>query len=297
MSQATPGADAATGEDTHNGGPAIEFDRVSFRYPGAETPAVQSVSLRVERGEFLGVLGPNGGGKSTLLKLVLGRLKPTEGEVRVLGRSPSEAVASGMVGVVAQKIGAELAFPLSVRQCVELRSTARRSPWKRPDKATRRRTERAMELVGVTDLAARPIGRLSGGQLQRVLIARAISTGPSLLLLDEPTVGIDVEGQRRFADLLGTLRIELGLTIVLVSHDVRSIVAGCDRVACIARTVHSHTSPEGLTPAVLAEVFRHDVAGIFGEVHVDAHDAASCDDPSHTHEPDHGTSHPSGGGS
>ncbi len=284
MSQATPGADAATGETTQNADPAIEFDRVSFRYAGAESPAVERVSLRVERGEFLGVLGPNGGGKSTLLKLVLGRLKPTAGEVRVLGRTPADAVASGLVGVVAQKIGAELAFPISVRQCVELRSTARLSPFKRPDRASKNRIDRAMELVGVADLAKRPIGRLSGGQLQRVLIARAISTGPSLLLLDEPTVGIDVEGQRRFADLLGTLRRELGLTIVLVSHDVRSIVAGCDRVACIARTVHSHTSPEGLTPAVLAEVFRHDVAGIFGDVHVDAHDAASCSDPSHEHE-------------
>lgn len=284
MSQATPGADAATGETTQNADPAIEFDRVSFRYAGAESPAVERVSLRVERGEFLGVLGPNGGGKSTLLKLVLGRLKPTAGEVRVLGRTPADAVASGLVGVVAQKIGAELAFPISVRQCVELRSTARLSPFRRPDRASKNRIDRAMELVGVADLAKRPIGRLSGGQLQRVLIARAISTGPSLLLLDEPTVGIDVEGQRRFADLLGTLRRELGLTIVLVSHDVRSIVAGCDRVACIARTVHSHTSPEGLTPAVLAEVFRHDVAGIFGDVHVDAHDAASCSDPSHEHE-------------
>lgn len=284
MSQATPGADAATGETTQNADPAIEFDRVSFRYAGAESPAVERVSLRVERGEFLGVLGPNGGGKSTLLKLVLGRLKPTAGEVRVLGRTPADAVASGLVGVVAQKIGAELAFPISVRQCVELRSTARLSPFRRPDRASRNRINRAMELVGVADLAKRPIGRLSGGQLQRVLIARAISTGPSLLLLDEPTVGIDVEGQRRFADLLGTLRRELGLTIVLVSHDVRSIVAGCDRVACIARTVHSHTSPEGLTPAVLAEVFRHDVAGIFGDVHVDAHDAASCSDPSHEHD-------------
>ncbi|TVS07587.1 MAG: metal ABC transporter ATP-binding protein [Phycisphaerales bacterium] len=292
MTQATPGAPAGPTSDATE--PAIAFDRVSFRYPGTEAPAVEGVTLRVEQGEFLGVLGPNGGGKSTLLKLVLGRLRPTEGSVRVLGRSPAEAVASGLVGVVAQKFGAELAFPISVRQCVELRSTARLAPWRRPDAKARDRTERAMELVGVSDLSRRPIGRLSGGQLQRVLIARAISTGPSLLLLDEPTVGIDVEGQRRFADLLNTLRRELGLTIVLVSHDVRSIVAGCDRVACIARTVHSHTSPEGLTPAVLAEVFRHDVAGIFGDVHVDAHDAASCSDPSHAHDAhDH---HDHGGG-
>jgi ABC-type Mn2+/Zn2+ transport system ATPase subunit len=113
-------------------------------------------------------------------------------------------------------------------------------------------------------------------------------------LLDEPTVGIDVAGQQKFADLLRTLHDRLGLTIMIVSHDIRTIAAGCDRVACLSRTLHSHTAPEGLTPKVLAEVFSHDVAAIFGDVHVDAHLARECPEDSHAHHDcghDHGHDH------
>ncbi|MEX2217784.1 MAG: hypothetical protein WD749_03410, partial [Phycisphaerales bacterium] len=114
-------------------------------------------------------------------------------------------------------------------------------------------------------------------------IARALASRPRLLLLDEPTVGIDIAGQQRFSALLRTLHERLGLTIIVVSHDIRTIAAGSDRVACLSRTLHSHTAPEGLTPAVLAEVFSHDVAAIFGDVHVDAHLARECPDPAHPH--------------
>jgi len=116
--------------------------------------------------------------------------------------------------------------------------------------------------------------------LQRVWIARALANRPRLLLLDEPTVGIDPAGQQQFSDLLTRLRNEMDLTIVVVSHDLRTVAAGCDRVACLARTLHFHDAPGGLTPAVLAEVFRHDVSAIFGDVHIDAHRAAEC---SHHH--------------
>ena len=104
------------------------------------------------------------------------------------------------------------------------------------------------------------------------------------LALDEPTVGIDIEGQARFSELLDTIHQELNLTIVIVSHDVRAIAAGCDRVACLARTLHFHDAPQGLTPQVLAEVFQHDVAGAFGDVHVEAHRAEECPGGhAHTH--------------
>jgi zinc transport system ATP-binding protein len=145
----------------------------------------------------------------------------------------------------------------------------------------------ALELVGAADLADRPIGKLSGGQLQRVMIARALACRPKLLLLDEPTVGIDAVGQQRFAELLRSLHDRLGLTIMLVSHDLRTIAAGCDRVACLSRTLHSHVAPEGLTPRVLAEVFSHDVAAIFGDLHVDAHLAKECPADGHDHHYDH----------
>ena len=140
-----------------------------------------------------------------------------------------------------------------------------------------------MALVGADRVANKPIGTLSGGQLQRVMVARALAGKPRLLLLDEPTVGIDPAGQQQFGEFLGSLVKQLGVTLVVVSHDIRTIAAGCDRIACLSRTLHSHVAPEGLTPRVLAEVFRHDVAAIFGDVHVDAHAASGCSDPSHKH--------------
>ncbi len=262
---------------------AVEFHDVCFRYPRQDRDALSRINLVVERGERLGILGPNGGGKSTLLHLAMGLLKPTSGRVRVLGMSPARARREGRIASVAQRSTGELSFPLSVRQVVRMPLAARLPAWRRVPTEVEGRVERAIELVGADAYAERPVGSLSGGQLQRVLIARAIACRPDILVLDEPTVGVDVSGQRQFADLLARLHDEMNLTIVIVSHDLRAIAAGCDRVACLNRTLHSHTAPEGLTPQVLAEVFSHDVEAIFGEVHIDAHAASACDDPRHQH--------------
>jgi len=262
--------------------PAVELDRVSYRYPRAGEPALDGLSLRVEIGERLGILGPNGGGKSTLLRLVLGLIEPTDGTVSVLGRDAASARREHLVATVPQRAEGELDFPLSVEQVVALGAGVGVPAWRGLGADVRTRVNDAMELTGVADLAHDPVGRLSGGQRQRVLVARAVAAAPKLLLLDEPAVGVDVEGQHRFTEMLGRLHDRLGLTIIVVSHDIRTIAATSDRVACLRRTLHSHTAPEGLTPAVLAEVFRHDVEEVFGEeLHVDAHAASECHDPGH----------------
>ena len=257
-------------------GAAVEYQNVSYSYPqmergadGRERLALDRITLTVNEGERLGVLGPNGGGKSTLLKLTLGLLTGNTGQIKVFGYSPEEARGRRLIGYVPQRNTAELKFPLTVRQVVEMGAKLGLAPWKGLSSEQREDVERAMRLVGAADLASQHVGSLSGGQLQRVLIARSLASKPKLLLLDEPTVGIDVAGQQQFADLLRHLHDDLKLTVMVVSHDIRTVAAGCDRVACLSRTLHSH-APEGLTPAVLAEVFRHDVAAIFGEVHVDA---------------------------
>jgi zinc transport system ATP-binding protein len=273
----------------HVEAPAIELRDVSYTYPrtpmgGAPAaPAVEGVSLTVERGERLGILGPNGGGKSTLLKLIIGLIRGASGTIRVLGRSPGEARRLGLIGYVPQRVGAELEFPLSVRQVVAMGASVGISPWRRmpPDRAER--VDRSIDLVGAGAFRERAIGKLSGGQLQRVMIARALACDPKILVLDEPTVGIDVEGQRRFAALIERLSEKLALTIVIVSHDLRTVATGCDRVACLSRTLHYHAAPGGLTPAVLAEVFSHDIEGVFGAVHIDAHRAEDCPDPERHH--------------
>lgn len=268
---------------------AIEFSAVSFTYPGAEASALENVSLRVGVGERLGILGPNGGGKSTLLKLLLGLLPLQSGRITLLGTlTPAQARKSGVIGYVPQRLEAELGFPLSARQVVTLGATWRLPAWRPVPADTRRHIDRLIALVGAQGFADVPIGTLSGGQVQRVLIARALAASPRILALDEPTVGIDAAGQQRFADLLAAVHAELGVTVVIVSHDLRAIVAGSDHVACLARKLHSHVSPQGLTPQILAELFSHDLVGlrgVIGDVHVHAHSAEACTDSSHVHAP------------
>lgn len=267
--------------------PAISYRDVSFRYPGAADPALQDISFHVRTGERLGVLGPNGGGKSTLLKLTLGLLDGADGDIRVAGLLPRDAARRGLIGYVPQKIEAELRFPLSVREVVAMPLLLPLHPFRSAPRELARAVDDALALVGASDLADRPIGRLSGGQIQRAMIARAIAGKPRVLLLDEPTVGIDVSGQHRFAELIRSINATLGITIVIVSHDIRTIAAGCDRAACLSRRLHFHDAPSGLTPAVLAELFRHDVAAIFGgedaRWHIDAHPAESCPLLEHRH--------------
>ena len=268
--------------------PAIEVDAVGFTYPavGSRGPGVEALSgvtMRVEHGARLGILGPNGGGKSTLIKLMLGLLSPGGGTIRVFGRTPKQARLDGLIGYLPQRIEAHRAWPMSVRQVVGLPMSCRLKPWQQPSGEQLNAIDRAIEMVGLSELAERPVGALSGGQLQRTMIARAIAGSPRLLVLDEPMVGVDVANQQRFAELISTLHEEFALTTVIVTHDLRAIAAVADRVACLARTLHFHDAPEGLTPQVLADVFAHDVAGVMGDVHVDAHLAEDCEDPSHTH--------------
>ncbi len=275
-------------------GADIAFDGVSFWYPDTGRARVlDGIDLRVEHGERLGVLGPNGGGKTTLVKLILGLLEPSEGSVRVAGMTPDRARGRGLIGTVEQRSGAERSFPIAVRDAVALGASWKLRGTARLSSDANARAERALTLTGAADFADKPIGRLSGGQFQRAMIARALAPEPRVLLLDEPTVGIDVAGQAAFGEMLDRIQGELGTTIVVVTHDLRAIAAGCDRVACVSRTLHAHTAPSGLTPGVLAEVFRHEIEGVFGALHLDAHTAAECDDPTHAseaheHAHDHG---------
>jgi len=245
--------------------PAIEVEGVSFSYGDSAEPALENVSLDVRPGERLGILGPNGGGKSTLLKILLGEFEPDRGSIKVLGMSPATARRARMIGYLPQRVTAELAFPLRVIDLVLQPFSVRTKPCAKVGADAHERAAECLRMVGSESLADHLIGALSGGQLQRILIARAIAGEPRVLLLDEPTVGIDIEGQRRFGEMLDTVRSELGITVVVVSHDLATIAATCDRVACLRRTLHFHDAPNGLTPEVLSEVFRHDLAIFRGE--------------------------------
>lgn len=269
MSAEAPDAHPDNAETAASASPseaAVSIRDVSFAYGAGET-VLKRITFDVPHRARLGILGPNGGGKSTLLKLMLGLLHPRTGSVQVLGLPPREATRRRLVGYLPQRLDAEWRAPLSVRQVAGMTAALALEPWQSMPREIAAHIDRVLELVGMADLAERPIGELSGGQQQRTFIARALASRPRLLLLDEPTVGIDQAGQAQFARLLETIHRELDLSIVIVSHDLRAIAAGCDDIAVLSRTLHYHASPRGLTPDVLAEVFHHDIAAFAHALH------------------------------
>lgn len=216
----------------------IEVRDLSFSYGAA--PVLEGVNLRVEAGEFLGIVGPNAGGKSTLLKLILGLLAPQSGRAAVLGKAPHEATPQ--LGYVPQYPSFSREFPITVEQAVLLGRLGCRSSdaWTsvRVSKTALRAVRRALEEVEAADLARRRIGNLSGGQLQRVLLARALACKPEVMILDEPTANIDLRLESDIFDLLK--RLNARMTILVVSHDVGFISGYVTRVACLNRTLVCH---------------------------------------------------------
>ncbi len=254
----------------HGGADAICIDCVSFGYAagGQTDPArlvLRDVTLHVELGCSLGIIGPNGAGKTTLLKIMLGLLDGYSGRVQVMGMSPAAACRrGGIIGYVPQRHQTEWRFPLTVRQVALMGLTGKTGLLKWYSRDDRDYVQKLLERMGIAALAERPIGELSGGQQQRCFMARALAARPKILILDEPLVGIDEAGQRQFAQLSRNLHESLGLTMVIVSHDIRAIATGCSRVACLNQTIHYHDSPAGLTEDVLREVFHHEISCAIG---------------------------------
>lgn len=226
---------------------AIEAHDISFRY--GQHPVLRDVALRIPEGDFAAFIGPNGGGKTTLVKVLLGLLPAEKGSVRLFGKSPAEA--RGLVGYVPQDTGQNRRFPITALDVVEMGCRAAREEG-RPLRNTRARSLAAMERCGVAEKADRLIGQLSGGERQRVFIARALVNAPRLLFLDEPTSSVDPAWQQAVRDLLRELNEEM--TIVMVSHDMGVIARSVKSVVCINQTVHYHPSPE-ITPKMLEEMY------------------------------------------
>jgi zinc transport system ATP-binding protein len=214
---------------------ALLIDGVSFAYD--TLAALENISLKVKEREFLGIVGPNAGGKSTLLKLILGILAPQKGRILVFNRSPKEA--RRQVGYVPQYPNFARDFPITVEQAVLM---GRLGPGIRfssgYSKTDRMAARRSLEEVEAADIATRQIGALSGGQLQRMLLARALASHPRLLILDEPTANIDQRVEGEIFDLLRTLNQRM--TILVVSHDIAFISSYVSRVACLSRTLLCH---------------------------------------------------------
>jgi zinc transport system ATP-binding protein len=218
--------------------PIVQIRDVAFAYNG-ET-VLEDVNLDVRQGDFIAMIGPNGGGKTTLLKLVLGLLTPDKGEIRVMGRQPLKAAPD--IGYVPQDVHINRSFPITAIDVVMMGKLNPHNRWRRQSAADRREALEALEQLEVASLAERKIGALSGGQRQRVFIARALVTKPRLLLLDEPTASIDTRGQAGFFEMLKDLN--QAVTIVVVSHDLLVISRYVKSVACVNRCLHYHHQAE-----------------------------------------------------
>ena len=217
----------------------VVLRRVSFAYDG--TPVLVDVDLAIEEGDFLAIIGPNGSGKTTLVKIILGLLPPSEGEVEIFGKKPAEFTDWNKVGYVPQKAThIDPFFPASVEEVVGMALMSRRDQASASVREDRTKVRGALEAVGMAEAAKGPIGRLSGGQQQRVFIARALVTSPRILFLDEPTTGVDAETQAAFYDMLDRLNRSEGLTIVLVTHDIGIVNKHVNRVACLNQKLVYH---------------------------------------------------------
>lgn len=218
--------------------PVIEVHGLWFSFNG--NPVLEDVNLTIHPRDFLAVIGPNGGGKTTLLKLMLGLLEPDRGTVRVFGHSPREA--AGSIGYVPQEIDINKGFPISVRDVVLMGRMRGGGGWRRfsrPDKIAARQ---ALERVEMWEYRKRRIGELSGGQRQRVFMARALVGEPKILFLDEPTASVDQKGQTDFYALLKELNENV--TVVVVSHDLMVLSSYIKSVACVSQQVFFHDAPE-----------------------------------------------------
>lgn len=207
-----------------------------------ENAILEDINLDLDEGDFLGLIGPNGGGKSTLLKVMLGLIRPDKGEIRLFGLAPE--AARRYVGYMPQKTLFDQSFPVKALDVVLMGRFSRSGIFRRYTAEDRQAATRALESVGMGSLASREIGALSGGEQQRVFVARSLVSEPRLLLLDEPTAGVDAAQQTEFYDLLSRLNREMGISIILVSHDITAISHHVNKIACLNQRLYYHGSGE-----------------------------------------------------
>jgi zinc transport system ATP-binding protein len=232
------GSDGRTATETDTDAaatePVVDLANVTFGYTA--TPVVEDVSLAIDSGEYVAIVGPNGSGKSTLMQLMLGLLSPDTGTARLFGERAVRFDDGERIGYVAQQASAAKEMPITVREVVKMG----RFPhvgFGRLSSEDWALVDEALDTVGMSSFADRRVTHLSGGQRQRAFIARALASEADLLVLDEPTVGVDAESVDAFYDLLAALNAE-GITVVLIEHDLGAVVEHADRVVCLNREVY-----------------------------------------------------------
>jgi len=206
----------------------LRLEHVTFSY--TSSPVVEDVSFSVSKGDFLAILGPNGSGKSTLLKLIAGLIKPDSGQIEIFGQDIERFNQWPRIGYMPQVSSVRPGFPATVEEVVLSGRVGRKGFFRRLDKADKSKVQSILEELRIDHLSRHVVGELSGGQYQRVMLARALACDPDLLLLDEPTASVDQETRRSIMELLNRMRSERGLSIINISHDLDTIRGYISRV-------------------------------------------------------------------
>ncbi len=231
--------------------PAVEVEHLTVSY--GPKPALLDVSVRIDSGLLVGIIGPNGGGKSTFIKAVLGFVKRDVGTVRIAGESAEKA--KGLVAYVPQRGSVDWDFPITVQQVAMMGRYGHIRWWRDPGPKDREVVDQALEMVRMSDFRNRQIGQLSGGQQQRVFMARALAQGSDILLLDEPFAGVDAATERAILDVLERAK-EAGRTLVVVHHDLVTAAEYFDRLLLIKQRLYAYGPPRAiLREDLLSEVY------------------------------------------
>lgn len=235
----------------------VEVENVSFSYTNKQDDEVLSnVNLKIHQGNYLGIIGPNGGGKTTLLKLMLGLLKLSSGSIKIFGQDVGQFKDWSKIGYIPQKVtNFDTNFPATVSEVVAMGRYAKRGMLHQPNQEDTDQVKKAISEVSMQDFADRLIGQLSGGQQQKAFIARALVSEPEIIFLDEPTTGIDQKAQEDFYNLLRSLNKDKGITLVVVSHDIDVVAQEVTEIAFINKTLIYDGSPQKFNPGKFADFY------------------------------------------
>lgn len=237
----------------------IQVKHVYFSYN--DKTILNNISFTVKKGEYLGIIGANGSGKSTLIKLILNILRPTKGEILIKNTPISKYKDWNKIGYVSQKVNTfNASFPATVEEVIIANLYSQIGKFRLPNNKHKEKVKEALKKVDMQDYEKNMIGNLSGGQMQRVFIARALVSNPEILFLDEPTVGIDSKSEEMVYELLNRLKKDLNLTIVMITHDIGAVTVYADRIVCLGEEeCVIHNTKDELNNEVMSNVYGYPV--------------------------------------